>query len=132
MSLKEKKVTIQKGRDAGVNFLITEMPVAKADKWAMKVLIALSNAGIKVPNAQVGMLGISAVLLSALQNIDEEKAIPLLDELLDCVKIIPEGGVPRQLDLTLNDVQDFTTLWYLRKEALMLHIDFLKDANIQI
>jgi len=32
----------------------------------------------------------------------------------------------------MNDVQDFTTLWLLRKEALMLHIDFLQGANIQI
>nr|DAX98245.1 MAG TPA: tail assembly chaperone protein [Caudoviricetes sp.] len=132
MALKTKEVTIEKGRDAGVRFLVTEMPVVKADKWATKVLIALVNAGVEVPNVNAGMLGITTMLLSSLQNIAEDKAIPLLDELLDCVQIIPEGGKPRPLDLSMNDVQDFTTLWLLRKEALMLHIDFLQNANIQI
>lgn len=132
MALKTKEVTIEKGRDAGVRFWVTEMPVVKADKWATKVLIALVNAGVEVPNVNAGMLGITTMLLSSLQNIAEEKAIPLLDELLDCVQIIPEGGKPRPLDLSMNDVQDFTTLWLLRKEALMLHIDFLQGANIQI
>ncbi|OOF43032.1 hypothetical protein BKK51_12170 [Rodentibacter trehalosifermentans] len=132
MALKTKEITIEKGRDAGVRFIITEMPVVKADKWATKVLIALMNAGVEVPDVKMGMLGITTMLLSSLQNVDAEKAIPLLDELLDCVQIIPEGGSPRKLDLSMNDVQDFTTLWVLRKEALMLHLDFLQLANTQI
>ncbi|OOF84635.1 hypothetical protein BKG93_06635 [Rodentibacter ratti] len=132
MALKTKEITIEKGRDAGVRLIITEMPVVKADKWATKVLIALMNAGVEVPDVKMGMLGITTMLLSSLQNVDAEKAIPLLDELLDCVQIIPEGGSPRKLDLSMNDVQDFTTLWVLRKEALMLHLDFLQLANTQI
>ncbi|QIA76178.1 hypothetical protein [Rodentibacter caecimuris] len=132
MALKTKEITIEEGRDAGVRFIITEMPVVKADKWATKVLIALMNAGVEVPDVKMGMLGITTMLLSSLQNVDAEKAIPLLDELLDCVQIIPEGGSPRKLDLSMNDVQDFTTLWVLRKEALMLHLDFLQLANTQI
>lgn len=132
MALKEKELIIEKGRDAGTKFLITEMPVAKADRWAMKVLMAMANGGVEVPDPQVGMLGIVGMVFSSLKNIPEEKALPLMDELLECVKIIPEGGIPRQLDLAMNDVQDFTTLWILRKEALSLHIDFLQAANIQI
>lgn len=132
MALKTKELTIEKGRDAGVRFIITEMPVVKADKWATKVLITLMNAGVEVPDVSMGMLGVTTMLLSSLQNVDADKAIPLMDELLDCVQIIPEGGSPRKLDLSLNDVQDFTTLWVLRKEALMLHLDFLQLANTQI
>lgn len=132
MALKTKELIIEKGRDAGTKFLITEMPVAKADRWAMKALVALANGGIEVPDPQTGMLGMAALAISSLKNLPEEKAIPLLDELLECVKIIPEGGVARQLDLAMNDVQDFTTLWLLRKEALLLHVDFLQTANIQI
>lgn len=132
MALKSKEITIEKGRDAGTKFLVTEMPVAKADRWAMKALIALANAGVEVPDPKAGMLGITSMLLSSLQNIAEERAIPLLDELLECVNVVPQGGQPRQLDLTMNDVRDFTTLWKLRKETLMLHIDFLQSADIQI
>lgn len=128
MALKEKRITIEKGRDAGTTFLIREMPIAKADKWAMRALMAMAGAGIAIPNVTDGMMGIARVALGALQSIPEDKAISLMDELLECVQIIPEGGHPRQLDLSINDVQDFTSLWLLRKEALMLHIDFLQSA----
>ncbi|MDG6310301.1 hypothetical protein P9Z71_08725 [Glaesserella parasuis] len=125
MALKTKKITIEKGRDAGITFKITEMPIAKADKWATKVLLALMSGGFQVPNANEGMLGIARVALSALREIPEEKALPLLDELMDCVEIVTESGATSAVDLSLGDVQDITTLWLLRKEALSLHIDFL-------
>ncbi|OBX10414.1 hypothetical protein QV09_05540 [Gallibacterium salpingitidis] len=127
--LKTKEIVIEKGRDAGTKFIITEMPIAKADKWAMKVLLALAGSGIDVPNPQDGMLAIVRVALSAFKNIPEEKFIPLADELLDCVEIVPKGGQPRKLNLEFNDVQDISTLYRLRQEVLMLHIDFLLQDN---
>lgn len=132
MALKTKKITIEKGRDAGITFQITEMPIAKADKWATKALLALMSGGFQVPNANEGMLGIARVALSALREIPEEKALPLLDELMDCVEIVTESGATRAVDLSLGDVQDITTLWLLRKEALSLHIDFLGQGLTQI
>ena len=128
MALKTKEIIIEKGRDQGVKFLITEMPIAKADKWAMKALLALAAGGVDVPDMSAGILGITQVAFTALRSLDDDKAISLLDELLDCVQIVPEGGKPRQLDLSMNDVQDFSTLWILRKEALGLHIDFLQSV----
>lgn len=115
MSLKTKTIVIEKGRDQGATFLITEMPVVKADKWAMKALLAMAGAGINVPDVSEGMVGIARTTFAALQSIPEEKAIPLLDELLECVQIVPEGGTARPLNLDFNDVQDFSTLWRLRK-----------------
>ncbi|MGV7078493.1 hypothetical protein ACWA5Z_06765 [Testudinibacter sp. P80/BLE/0925] len=132
MTLKTKKITIEKGRDKGVTFLLTEMPVVKADKWAMKALLAMASSGITVPNPREGMLGISRVAFSALKGMPEDKTVALLDELLECVQIVPEGGSARSLDLSLNDVKDFSTLWLLRKEVFMLHIDFLRDVLTQI
>lgn len=126
--LKTKEITIEKGRDAGTQFLITEMPIIKADKWASKLLLALAGSGVEVPNLNGGMLAIVNIAMSAFKNIPEDKLLPLLDELLDCVQIIPEGGKPRALNLDINDIQDLTTLWKLRKEVLQLHIDFLKSA----
>lgn len=128
MALKTKTITIESGRDAGKRFVITEMPAAKIDKWAMRVLLALAGANIDVGAAQEGVIGMARVAFSALGNISEDKAIPLLDELLDCVEIIPEGGSARPLSLELNDVEDFGNLFRFRKEAFQLHIDFLMQG----
>lgn len=131
MALKTKEITIESGRDAGAKFLITEMPIAKADKWAMKILLALAGSGIEVPNPQAGMLAIANIAMSAFKNISDEKLIPLADELLDCVQVVPQGGSPRALNLDFGDVQDLTTLFKLRKEVLALHFDFLQAALTQ-
>lgn len=132
MALKTKKITIEKGRDAGTTFLITEMPIVKADKWASKALLALASGVDGMPNAAEGMLGIARVALSAFKQIPEEKALPLLDELLDCVEIVMDSGATRPLDLSIGDVNDLTTLWKLRQEAFSLHIDFLGEGLTQI
>lgn len=130
MALKTKQITIEHGRDKGRVFLITEMPAAHADNWAMRALIALANGGVDLGglSPQQGMMGMVRVALDALGRLKADDAIPLLNELLDCVQIIPEGGRPRPLNMDFNDVEDFTTLWRLRKEVFALHTDFLQHA----
>ena len=130
MALKSKQITIEHGRDKGRVFLITEMSAAHADNWAMRALIALANGGVDLGglSPQQGMMGMAGVALDALGRLKADDAIPLLNELLDCVQIIPEGGQPRPLNMDFNDVEDFTTLWRLRKEVFALHTDFLQHA----
>ena len=130
MALKTKQITIEHGRDKGRVFLITEMSAAHADHWAMRALIALANGGVDLGglSPQQGMMGMAGVALDALGRLKVDDAIPLLNELLDCVQIIPEGGQPRPLNMDFNDVEDFTTLWRLRKEVFALHTDFLQHA----
>ena len=103
--LKTKTITIETGRDKGKSFVITEMPAAQADNWAMRCLA-----------------------LSALGRIPPEVSLPLLDELLGCVQTVLTDSSRRPLDVSLNDVEDFTTLFRLRKEVFQLHIDFLLPA----
>ena len=129
MSLKSKTITIEKGRDKGKKFQITEMPAAKIDNWAMRVLLALAAAGIDIAEANEGIMGLARVAFGALGKIPHETALPLLDELLDCVEIVPEGGTARPLDLELGDIEDFANLWTFRKEVFNLHIDFLQQGN---
>lgn len=130
MALKSKQITIENGRDKGRVFLITEMSAAHADNWAMRALLALANNGVDLGgiSPQQGMIGMVGATLGALGKVKPEDAIPLLNELLDCVQIIPEGGQPRPLNMDFNDVEDFTTLWRLRKEVFALHTDFLQHA----
>ena len=130
MTLKTKQITIENGRDKGRVFLITEMAAAHADNWAMRALIALANGGVDLGSLrpQQGMMGMVKATLDALGKVKPEDAIPLLNELLGCVQIIPDGGKPRPFNMDFNDVEDFTTLWRLRKEVFALHTDFLQHA----
>lgn len=129
MSLKSKTITIEGGRDNGKKFIIHEMPAAKVDEWAMRALMALAGAGVEVPEANEGMMGLAKVAFSALGNVPYEKARPLLNELIDCVEYVPSGGTPRPIDLNIGDIEDFTNIWKLRKEVFNLHIDFLQQGS---
>ncbi|EMD0828860.1 hypothetical protein VP018_000630 [Morganella morganii] len=130
MALNTKTITIEKGRDAGKMFVVTEMPVIRADNWAMRAMFALANAGIDIGDVSpsMGMMGIGQVAIKALANIRAEVGIPLLNELLDCAQIVPSGGNARQIEMD-SDIQDITTLLLLRKEALLIHIGFLMQGG---
>lgn len=128
--LKTKTIKIETGRDAGKTFVITEMPIAKIDNWSMRAMLGLLSAGVDINglNPNDGVLAMARLAFETLGRMPEDKAVELMNELLDCVQIKPEGGSPRPLALELNDVADFKTLWALRKEAFMLHIDFLQQG----
>lgn len=130
MSLKSKTITIEKGRDAGKAFLISEMPIVKLDNWSMRALFAVAKGGVDLEgiNPNMGGLGMANVALKALAGIDTDVGIPLLNELLDCVQVIPSGGNARSLLLD-SDVTELTTLFTLRKEALAIHLDFLLQGS---
>lgn len=130
MSLKSKTITIEKGRDEGRTYLITEMPISKADNWAMRALFAIANGGVDLEsvNPNMGMLGMANVAIKALAGIDPKVGIPLLDELLECVQVVSSGGNARALLLD-SDVKDLTTMFTLRKEALAIHLDFLVQGG---
>ena len=128
--LKTKEVVIESGRDADKRFLVTEMPLLKADKWAQRALFALASGGVDAGTLDLsgGMLEMAKFAFAAIGNIDPQVGGDLLDELLECVQIIPSGGNPRDFDVE-TEIQDLKTLYLLRKEALFLHIDFLTQGN---
>ena len=128
--LKTKEVVIKSGRDADKRFLVTEMPLLKADKWAQRALFALASGGVDAGTLDLsgGMLEMAKFAFAAIGNIDPQVGGDLLDELLECVQIIPSGGNPRDFDVE-TEIQDLKTLYLLRKEALFLHIDFLTQGN---
>ena len=151
MARKTKTLVIDSGRDQGKSFLITEMPVTRADKWANKALCNLLKAGIDPkavnvnllintidPSQEVkidkmgGMLELATLLGRAVGGIPYEILQDLKDELIDeCVQIIPSGGSPRQFLSIDDELESLLTLESLRKEALLIHIDFLADGSSQ-
>lgn len=127
---KEKTFSVDAGRDAGKVFQIKEMPVMQADKWAQRALFAIAKSGVDASSIDLngGMLEMAKFAFQSIGGIDPDTGGELLDELLTCVEIIPSGGTPRSLVIDA-DIEDVKTLYLLRKEALMLHIDFLAQGS---
>ena len=137
MARKKKDLVIADGRDKGKTFVITEMSVIDADNWANRALLAMIRGGVDVGNLDFsnintsgGMLELARVVIAGLGNMQEKIATDLLNELLDCARIVPSGGTPRDILLD-SDIESIKTLWQIRKEALMIHIDFLTDGSSQ-
>ena len=129
---KEIDYQAEYGRDAGKLFRITEMSAVKAEKWCLRAFFMLLNAGVEVPDdvASGGFAGLMAMGLEAFTRVPYEAALPLWDELMECVKYIP---TPKQPNLTRplidEDVEEVQTLLKLRKTVFDLHIEFLKKEN---
>lgn len=151
MARKTKTLVIDSGRDKGKSFLITEMPVTRADKWANTALLAMLRGGVDVGGVNFGliadtmgvggapkidpmggMLEIARVSIAGLGNVTEQVGQDLLEQLInDCVQVISSGGVVRPMLSIDEEIEDIKTLWMLRKEAFLLHIDFLADGSSQ-
>lgn len=110
------------GRDKGKSYVLTEMPAAQAEKWAMRALLAAARSGIDIGNAAgMGMQGVAILGIQALFNISWEEAEPLIDEMMTCVQIKePSGARP----LMGEDIEEVMTRFELRQAVLELHMGF--------
>lgn len=122
--IKVIKIDDSKSRDHGREYSITEMPAEDAEWWAFQVLQALLGSDAEIdfnaPLAQMARQG-----LAALGKLPPEKAKPLLDRMMACVKVkLPSSNETR--DLLPGDIEEVKTRILLRKEVLDLHTDFLE------
>lgn len=123
-----KEVTIDNpdSRDNGKTYLLKEMSPPKAEKWAMKALLLIARSGINIdpvrPN--MGLMGLAAV--SSLPLITFPELEPLMDEMMECVSIVPKGKDARKLMFSGgdSDIEDVATFTRLRKDLLELHLGF--------
>jgi hypothetical protein len=115
------------GRDKGKQFVITEMPASKAERWGMRALNTLSKVvGTVPPNlANAGMQGLVLVGLSAFARAEWDDIEPLMDEMFTCIQI-KEPAITRPL--TEDDIEEISTRALLRQEVLDLHLGFFKAA----
>lgn len=118
------KIDDAKSRDHGREYLITEMDAEAAEWWAFRVLQALlgadSDIDFNAPLAQMARQG-----LGALGKLPPEKAKPLLDEMMKCVRAkLPNSNDSR--DLLPGDIEEVATRIKLRKEVFELHIGFFE------
>ena len=120
------------GRDKGKRFVVTEMPALKAERWAIRALLALARSGVDIPEEtqRAGMAALAHAGLKALHNLAFDEAKPLLDEMWDCVRVMPEPKNPdivRPLvmnELEGDDIEEIATIWTLRERVFRMHADF--------
>ncbi|BCH11936.1 hypothetical protein MesoLj131c_61940 [Mesorhizobium sp. 131-3-5] len=130
---KEIDVTItDDGRDEGKTFHIKEMPATRAEKWAMRALLAVARSGIDLPDdfTSMGMQGIAIMGIKAITKIAFDEAEPLLDEMMECVTFKPNLENPAIVrPLFEGDIEEIATLIQLRQEVINLHIGFFTKGG---
>ena len=122
---KEKEITITEGRDAGKTFKITEMPATQADRWATKALCLVGKSGCSIIDLFNKMS--NGGILNVLGDLGYDGAEPLFEELLNCCSF-KQDGVYVQMKGSMIDsvIEDWTTIFRLRKEAYDLTMNFLE------
>ena len=121
------------GRDKGKTFVLTEMPASKAESWAMRALLALMHGGVEMPEGfeRMGMAGMAEVGMRALAGLRWELAEPLINEMFDCIQILPDPARPQVVrNLIEEDIEEPLTRIRLRGEVWKLHTGFLKAGAL--
>jgi hypothetical protein len=137
-----KRVTITAdGRDRGKVFELREKPADDAERWATRAVIALANAGARLPDGALeagGMAGLELSLrnvvltgIQAIQGLRFADIEPLLDEMKPCISWCPPGNAPLQPIFPGEDsqVEEVATWYTLRYELLQLHLGFSLAAG---
>ena len=118
-------------RDAGKQFLITELDAVRTEKWATRALLAIASSGTDIPPEvlQMGAGAVVAAGMRALVTMSFAEAEPLLDEMMECIAFIPDPKHPtitRPFDH--EDIEEVTTIWLLRSEVVEIHTGFSPAA----
>lgn len=109
-------------RDHGKKFLITEMSAAAAERWAMRLTLAMTKSGLEVPEGATNWGAILAYgIMKGIGSLPWAEAAPLLDEMFACIQII-EPLVTRSP--TEDDIEEVQTRIMLRSEVFELHAGF--------
>lgn len=132
MARKVVKIAIAaEGRDKGKTFVITEMSASQAEKWAMRAFLALMKANVEVPDSifQLGFAGVAVWGLQSLGGLSWEVSEPLMDEMFECLVIMPDPNKPEVTRrLIEDDIEEIGTRLQLRKDIMSLHTDFFSAA----
>lgn len=136
MARKTKQFTIEaEGRDLNKTFLLTEMSAAKAEDWAIRILLALGAANVDIPDGalQLGMAALAEIGLMKLFAINAVQMRPLLAELMECAVFIPNAQKPQvtvPYPMYETQIEEVKTLLSIKWEVLKLHLDFSLAASL--
>jgi hypothetical protein len=132
MARKTVVITIDaEGRDKGKRYRITEMSAVDGEFWAVRALMALARAGVDIPEDAhaLGAAGIASLGLRMLSYASPLDAKALMDDLMRCVRILPnpsDDSVEREPKFD-GDIEELMTLLRLKKEVFILMFGFFLD-----
>lgn len=130
MARKVLRYTVSdENRDKGKTFVVTEMPAAQAERWAIRAFLAMGKHGIDMPSGMMdaGMAGMAKNGLELICQLPFDEADVLLAEMFDCLQMSPDPRNPQVLrPLTEDDIEEVGTRLKLRIEIFKLHVDFFK------
>lgn len=147
MTRKVMPLTITaEGRDKGKTFILHEMPSDQGERWFIRLVLALANAGAKVPEEILfaGAAGFAELLptlrnslvvaIRAAQGLDYKELSALLDEMTPYIKWQPPGmpAPPEQNIFPGNNsqIEEVATWFKLRFELIQLHVGFSLAAAV--
>ncbi len=129
MTRRTQTFTADTGRDAGKQFLLTELPADAAEWWAIRVMRGAAAAGVELPPDwdKAAMAQIAALGFVALAALPENSLKPLLSEMFACVQFKPANPkIPAQdlIDGDGSQIEEVQTRFQLRKAVFFLHWGF--------
>jgi hypothetical protein len=119
-------------RDEGKVFFIEEMDSYSGEMWGIKVMQGLIRSGVEIPDdiANMGLAGVARMSFAALGGMSFGDLQPLLDQMMACVKLIPDPSKPKVTrGLNASDIEEVKTRLYIKREVFKLHVDFLPVAD---
>lgn len=119
------------GRDKGKVFVITEMPSSHGERWAIRAMLGMAKGGVEVPEnfMDLGWAGLAQLGLTLIASMPPETALPLLEEMMLCVAIMPNPSNPSVVRaLVEDDIEEIKTRVKLKKAAFDLHANFSSVA----
>lgn len=133
MARKTTEITVTaEGRDKGKHFFLKEMPCSQAEKWAIRAFMGMAKAGLQVPEdiKAMGIVGVAIMGMTAFARIPYDEAEPLLDEMMQCVGVVPDPSRPNVVRALIeDDIEEVATRLMLRKELIELHTGFFSYAS---
>lgn len=128
MARKQITVVISaEGRDRDKVFQITEKPARQVEDWAIRAFMGMARSGAEIPEdvKDAGFAGLITMGLKAIAGMHYADAKPLLDEMISCVKIIPDPANQNIIRALIDeDIEEVATFLQLRKEVFELHANF--------
>lgn len=117
------------GRDKGKVFLLTEMSAKQGEEWAYRALLALMQSGADIPEGFqfLGVAALASMGMKVLTGLKWEVAQPLLEEMFQGLKIIPDiKRLTIIRDVIEEEIEEITTRVKLRGAIFKLNTDFLE------
>lgn len=130
MARKEISFIATDGRDAGKEFVITEMSAWDADTLAQDVFRAMGDADIKGISPDViamGCAGLATIGMSVISASSPEVARQLRDRLIDTVEIVitHDGKQNKRKVNGSIDFEEVSTIRTLLDKVFQANFDFL-------